>query len=127
GEALIAQMDADLAAAAAHRPARRIAVAEWGNGGHVPGNDGLFGALLAAAGAESISRGEGYYDLEALLAGKPDALIYSDSYRGLASLRDDEDRHPALRLPHIYYSSFYGCGVPQLAAVALKLQTDLKA
>lgn len=127
GETLIAQMDADLASAAAQRPPRPVRVAEWGNGGYVPGNGGLFGALLVAAGAQSISRGDSYYDVEALLAGKPDALIYSDTYRGLASLRDDQDRHPALTLPHIYYSSFYSCGVPQLGAVALKLERDLKA
>jgi len=128
GEALIATMDADLARAAAHRPAKPIRVAEWGNGGYVPGGGGLFGALLRVAGATSIAGGDGYYDVEALVAEKPEALLYSDTYRGLASLRDDQDRHPALsgRLPHIYYSSFYGCGVPQLAGAALKLETDLR-
>jgi iron complex transport system substrate-binding protein len=126
GEALIATMDADLARAAAHRPATPIRVAEWGNGGYVPGGASLFGALLRAAGAQSI--GGGYYDVEALVAEKPEALLYSDTYRGLPSLRDDQDRHPALggRLAHIYYSSFYGCGVPQLAGAALKLETDLR-
>lgn len=127
GEALIAQMDADLAMAAAHRPARSIRVAEWGTGGYVPGGGGLFGTLLRTAGAQSIAASDGYYDVEALVAGKPEALIYSDTYRGLASLRDGQDSHPALtgRLPHVYYSSFYGCGVPQLAATALQLQRDL--
>lgn len=126
GEALIAQMDADLAEAAAHRPAKPVRVAEWGNGGQVPGGAGLFGALLQAAGAQSI--GGGYYDVEALVAQKPQALLYSDTYRGLPSLRDDQDRHPALRgrLAHVYYSSFYGCGVPQLAGAALKLESDLR-
>jgi iron complex transport system substrate-binding protein len=128
GEALIARMDADLRQAAAHRPARPVRVAEWGTGGYVPGGAGLFGALLRAAGATSIAGGDGYYDVEALVAQKPEALIYSDTYRGLPSLRDDQDRHPALsgRLPHIYYSSFYGCGVPQLAGAALQLETDLR-
>ncbi|MBV9548172.1 MAG: ABC transporter substrate-binding protein [Alphaproteobacteria bacterium] len=126
GEALIRQMDADLRAAAAHRPLKPFRVAEWGNGGQVPGGAGLFGALLRAAGAESI--GGGTYDVEALAAARPQALLYSDSYRGLHSLRDNQDDHPALtgRLPHIYYSSFYGCGVPQLAGVALQLQRDLR-
>jgi iron complex transport system substrate-binding protein len=127
GEELLARMDTDLAAAAAHRPARPIRVAEWGNGGHVPGGGGLFGTLLKTVGAQSIAASDGYYDVEALVAGKPEALIYSDTYRGLASLRDDQDRHPALtgRLPHVYYASFYDCGVPQLAASALALQADL--
>ena len=127
GEQLITRMDADLREARAHRPARPFRVAEWGNGGHVPGGGGLFGALLQVAGAESIAGGDGY-DVEALVAQRPEALLYSDSYRGLPSLRADQDEHPALtgRLAHIYYSSFYGCGVPQLAAAALQLQTDLR-
>jgi iron complex transport system substrate-binding protein len=124
GEALIARMDADLAEAAAQRPARPARVAEWGNGGHVPGGSGLFGALLTQAGARSIAGGDGY-DVETLLAEKPDALIFSDTYRGLASLRDEQDAHPALKLPRIYYSSYYSCGVPQLGATALKLERDL--
>jgi len=125
GEALIAQMDADLREVAAHRPAKAVRVAEWGNGGQVPGGTGLFGTLLRTAGAQSI--GGGYFDVEALVASRPQALLYSDVYRGLPSLRADQDNHPALtgRLPHIYYSSFYGCGVPQLAASALQLQRDL--
>jgi len=126
GEQLLARMDADLATAAAHRPARPIRVAEWGNGGQVPGGGGLFGTLLQTAGAQSI--GGGYYDVEALAAQKPEALIYSDTYRGLPSLRADQDEHPALtgRLPHVWYSSFYGCGVPQLAGAAVRLQRDLQ-
>jgi iron complex transport system substrate-binding protein len=125
GEQLIVQMDADLREAAAHRPANPIRVAEWGNGGQVPGGAGLFGVLLQTAGAQSIMGGT--YDVEALVAARPQALLYSDAYRGLPSLRADQDNHPALsrRLPHIYYSSFYGCGVPQLAAAALQLQRDL--
>ena len=128
GEVLIAQMDADLREAVAHRPAKPVRIAEWGNGGHVPGGGGLFGALLRTAGAQSIAAAGGYYDVEALVAGRPQVLIYSDTYRGLPSLRADQDTHPALtgRLPHIYYSSFYGCGVPQLAAAALQLQRDLQ-
>jgi iron complex transport system substrate-binding protein len=127
GEALLTQMDADLRYAVAHRPARPIRVAEWGNGGYVPGGGGLFGTLLQTAGAQSIAASDGYYDVEALVAGRPEALIYSDTYRGLASLRDGQDSHPALTgwLPHVYYTSFYSCGVPQLAAAARALQADL--
>lgn len=126
GEALVARMDADLREAAAHRRAIPVRVAEWGNGGQVPGGGGLFGVLLQTAGAQSIAAGN--YDVEALVAERPQALIFSDTYRGLASLRAAQDTHPALtgRLPHVYYSSFYGCGVPQLAAAALQLQRDLQ-
>jgi iron complex transport system substrate-binding protein len=127
GEILLAHMDEDLRALAKARPATPIRVAQWGNGGYVPGQSGLFGAMLTVMGAQSITAGDGFYDLEGLLAGKPDALIFSDTYAGMASLRADQDTHTALaqRYPRISYSSFYGCGVPQLAAAARKLQADL--
>ena len=126
-EILLAHMDEDLQALAKARPATPIRVAQWGNGGYVPGQSGLFGVMLTAMGAQSITAGDGFYDLEGLLAGKPDALIFSDTYAGMATLRTDQDSHPALtrRYPRMSYSSFYGCGVPQLAAAARKLQTDL--
>jgi iron complex transport system substrate-binding protein len=127
GEVLVAQMNEDLRAAARMKPAKPIRVAQWGNGGYVPGNNGLFGAMLAAIGAVSISSGDGFYDVEALVAGKPEALIFSDTYAGLATLRADQDDHPALqaRLPRLSYSSFYECGVPQLAGSLRKLQAGL--
>jgi iron complex transport system substrate-binding protein len=127
GEQLIAQMDKDLRQVALHRPARPIRVAEWGNGGYVPGANGLFGAMLKSLGAQSISQSDGYYDVEALLAAKPEVLVYSDSYAGMPSLRDDQDSHPALtaRFPRVSYSPIYGCGLPQTATVTRQLQTAL--
>jgi iron complex transport system substrate-binding protein len=130
GEALIAQMDADLKVVAARRPARMIRVAEWGNGGYVPGANGLFGAMLTAAGATSIETGAmGYYDVEALLAANPEKLVYGDTYRGMASLRADQDNHPALmkryRDRSVRYASLYGCGVPQSGRVTRELQAAL--
>ena len=128
GEVLIAQMDEDLRAAARAKPAKPIRVAQWGNGGYLPGNSGVFGAMLGAIGAVSIADGSGFYDVEALLGGQPEALIFSDTYAGLPTLRADQDEHPALkqRFPRLSYSSFYECGVPQLAASALRLQSDLR-
>jgi iron complex transport system substrate-binding protein len=125
GEVLIALMDEDLRAMARQKPAKPIRIVQWGNGGHVPGNSGVFGAMLGAIGAVSIA--DGFYDLETLIASRPEALITSDTYAGLASLRDEQDRHPALKakLPLLSYSSFYECGVPQLAASARKLQAGL--
>ena len=127
GEVLIAHMDEDLRVLARQKPARPFRTAQWGNGGYVPGNKGVFGAMLGAIGATSIGDGSSFFDIEALIAGKPEALIYSDTYAGLATLRDDQDEHPALkaRLPRLSYSSFYECGVPQLAASARKLQDGL--
>ncbi len=130
GEALIAQMDADLRVVAAHRPKRILTVAGWGGGGYVPGTGGLFDAMLTAAGARNIERGPfGYYDVETLIARNPDALVYGDSYGGSASLRDDQNLHPALMRRYagrrVSYNSLYGCGVPQTARVTRQLQDAL--
>lgn len=131
GEALIARMDAQLRDLAAHRPARPVTVAEWGGGGYVPGKGGLFDALLTAAGARNVEHGSfGYYDVESLIAANPDALVYGDTYAGTASLRADQDMHPALMQRYagrrISYAALYGCGVPESADVAKQLQDALR-
>ncbi len=132
GEALIAKMDADLREMAALRPKRPLTVAGWGGGGYVPGSGGLFDAMLAKVGARNVERGAfGYYDVETLLAKNPDALVYGDNYSGTASLRDDQNLHPALLKRYagrrISYDSLYGCGVPQTALAAKRLQASLLA
>lgn len=132
GEQLIARMETDLAAIAANKPAKPIRVAEWGNGGYVPGAGGLFSTMLKHAGAMSIeSRSMGFYDVEALIAAKPDLLIYGDTYRGMATLRADQDNHPALMKRfdgrRIRYASLYGCGVPMTARITRRLQADMIA
>ena len=131
GEALIARMDADLRILAAHRPKHILTVAGWGGGGYVPGKGGLFDTVLTAAGARNIERGSfGYYDVEALIAANPDALVYGDTYSGTTSLRADQNLHPALLKRYagrrINYASLYGCGVPQSARMALDLQDALR-
>jgi iron complex transport system substrate-binding protein len=129
GEALIAKMDATLRDVAAHRPAKPLTVAEWGGGGFVPGTGGLFDTLLTTAGARNVERGGfAYYDVETLLAKQPDALVYGDTYADTASLRADQDLHPALLKRYadrrITYPALY-CGVPQSAQVARRLQNAL--
>ena len=129
GEALIAQMDATLRDVAAHRPAKPLIVAEWGGGGFVPGTGGLFDTLLTTAGARNVERGGfAYYDVETLLAKQPDALVYGETYADTASLRADQDLHPALLKRYadrrITYPALY-CGVPQSAQVARRLQNAL--
>jgi iron complex transport system substrate-binding protein len=131
GEALIARMDAELRDLAAHRPGKVVTVADWGGGGYVSGTGGLFDAMLTAAGARNAERGSfGYYDVESLIAANPDALVYGDTYSGTTSLRADQDLHPALMRRYagrrVTYASLYGCGVPQSAAVALRLQAALR-
>ena len=130
GEALIAQMDAQLRAVAARRPAHMLTVAGWGTGGYVPGRGGLFDTMLTAAGARNVERGAfGYYDVESLIAAGPDALVYGDTYSGTTSLRADQDIHPALLKRYsgrrITYTALYGCGVPQSAAITRQLQDAL--
>ncbi|HVW73178.1 MAG TPA: ABC transporter substrate-binding protein [Rhizomicrobium sp.] len=131
GEALIAHMDAELRDLAAYRPARPPTVAEWGGGGYVPGKGGLFDALLTAAGARNVEQaGFGYYDVESLIAANPDVLVYGDLYEGTASLRTDQDLHPALMRRYagrrITYASLYGCGIPESADAARQLQDALR-
>jgi iron complex transport system substrate-binding protein len=130
GESLIAGMDAQLRDLAAHRPGKVPTIAGWGTGGYVPGTGGLFDAMLTAAGARNVERGAfGYYDVESLIAANPDALVYGDTYSGTASLRNDQDLHPALLKRYsgrrITYAALYGCGVPQSAAIARQLQDAL--
>jgi iron complex transport system substrate-binding protein len=130
GEELIAGMDGDLAALAAHRPSKPLTVAAWGTGGYVPGTGGLFDAMLTAAGARNVERGAfGYYDVESLIAANPDVLVYGDTYGGTTSLRTDQDQHPALLKRYVgkrvTYSALYGCGVPQSAHIARQLQDAL--
>ena len=130
GETLIARMDADLRDVAAHRPQTALTVAGWGGGGYVPGTGGLFDAMLTAAGARNMVRGSfAYYDVEALIAANPDALVYGDTYGGTASLRADQDLHPALLKRYagrrIRYASLYGCGVLESGRVTRSLQDAL--
>lgn len=130
GEQLIARMDSDLAILAAKRPGKPIRIARWGNGGYVPGASGLFGAMLREAGAVSIESGTmGYYDVEALVAAQPDLLVYGDTYRGMATLRADQDNHPALMKHYagrrISFASLYGCGAPVIARITRQLQADM--
>jgi iron complex transport system substrate-binding protein len=132
GEALIAQMDAELRNVAAHRPKRVLTIAGWGGGGYMPGTGGLFDAMLTAAGARNVERGAfGYYDVESLIAANPDALVYGDTYSGTTSLRVDQDLHPALLKRYagrrVTYASLYGCGVPETAKVTREFQTALQA
>jgi iron complex transport system substrate-binding protein len=129
GEALIARMDATLRELEARKPASAPTVMEWGGGGYVPGKGGLFDTVVTAAGGRVVGQG-GYYDVESLIAAKPDALVYGDSYAGTTSLRADQDLHPALMKSYtrkrISFRSLYGCGVPEAADAARQLQDALR-
>jgi len=129
GEALIARMNTTLRDLEKHKPAKALTLAEWGTGGLVPGRGGLFDTIVTAAGGRNLAKG-GYYDVESLIAAHPDALVYGDTYEGTASLRSDQDLHPALMKRYagkrISYRSLYGCGVPETADAARQLQDELR-
>ena len=130
-EALIARMDESLRQLSAGAPKQVIRVAGWGGGGHVPGRHTLFNSVLAAAGGTNIAGDDGgYYDVESLIAAKPDILAYGDDYIDTPSLRMDQDAHPLLlklfagrRI--VYPSAFYGCGLPQSAEAAAALRATM--
>jgi iron complex transport system substrate-binding protein len=130
-EALIQNMDESLRQLAAAAPKHAIRVAGWGGGGFVPGRQDLFNAVLSAAGGINIAGDDGgYYDVESLIAAKPDVLAYGDDYIDTPSLRGDQDDHPLLlklfagrRIT--YPAALYGCGLPQSADAAAALRVTL--
>jgi iron complex transport system substrate-binding protein len=128
-ESLIAQMDATLKDAAAHRPATPSKVIGWGGGGFLPGKQSLFDAVLAASGARNIAARD-YADVEGLVAARPDVLAYGDDYIDAPSLRDNQNDHPLLLkfFAHrrvVYPSALLDCGVPQTAEAVRTLQSAL--
>ncbi len=129
-EQLIAHMDATLRQLADAKPKQVIRVVGWGGGGFVPGGDTLFNALLKEAGGRNIAAHDSYYDVERLIAAKPDIIAYADDYIDTPSLRRDQDDHPLLlklfadrRI--IYPAAYFGCGVPESANAALKLRDQM--
>ena len=132
-EILLARMDASIRQLAAAAPRRPIRVAGWGGGGFVPGRGGLFDTILNAAGGININAGgTGYYDVESLIAARPDILAYGDDYIETPSLRRDQNDHPLLlklfgQRRIIYPSALFGCGVPESVNAAAALRAQLLA
>ena len=131
-EALIARMDQSLRELAASKPQRPIRVMGWGGGGFVPGRSTLFNAVLQAAGGVDIAAEDGYYDVEGLIAAKPDVLAYGDDYIDTPSLRMDQNAHPLLLKLYgnrriVYPAAYLNCGVPESATAAMALRRQLLA
>jgi iron complex transport system substrate-binding protein len=131
-EALIARMDQALRDLAAIRPNHAVRVMGWGGGGYVPGRLTLFNAVLEAAGGVNIAANDGYYDVEGLIAARPDVLAYGDDYIDTPSLRVDQNAHPVLlklfggrRI--VYPAALFNCGVPQSALAAKQLREQLQS
>jgi iron complex transport system substrate-binding protein len=134
GEALIAEMDAALAELARTKPARRIVVAGWTTSGTVPARGTLFDSILTAAGGENVANLAGVdplygqftaFDLEQVVALKPDILAYGDSRVGRPDLSGEQLRHPVVRRLFAgrqiaYPETLYSCGLPQSATIAAR-------
>jgi iron complex transport system substrate-binding protein len=130
-EALIRRMDANLAELAASAPQRPITVAAWDGSGDVPGKGTLFDAILTAAGAVNIAASGnfrfGSFDIEQLVAMRPDILAYGDSLNRTPGLRRETLRHPLIQKIYAdrqvtFPETLYNCGLPQSADAAKALR-----
>ncbi len=131
-DGLIAKMESTLRGLAATRPKHPIRVMGWGGGGFVPGRESLFNAVLTAAGGVDIAGRDGYFDVESLIAARPDVLLYGDDYIDTPSLRMDQNAHPVLLKLYrnrriVYPAALFNCGVPQSADAAKQLRVQLEA
>lgn len=133
-EALIRRMDATLAELAATTPGRRIAVAAWDASGDVPGTNTLFNVILTAAGAVNVAAAMnvrfGSFDMEQLIAARPDILAYGDSLADAPGLRREALRHPLIQKLYAnrqiaYPETPYNCGLPQSAESAKALRAAM--
>jgi iron complex transport system substrate-binding protein len=134
GEALIAEMDAALADLARTKPSRQIVVAGWTTSGIVPAKGTLFDSIVTAAGGENVANLIGSkplygqytaFDLEQVVALRPDILAYGDSRVGRADLSGEQLRHPIVRRLFAgrqiaYPETLYSCGLPQSATIAAR-------
>jgi len=101
GEALLAAMDARLAAAATRRPAAPPRALIWEPRGYTAGATSLGQAVLEAAGFANAAPGGQRRGLESLLADPPDLLVVP-SRPAFPSLATDLLDHPALHgLPRV--------------------------
>jgi iron complex transport system substrate-binding protein len=135
GEALIAKMDSTLRELAASRPRQAIRVAAWGEGGSLPGKGTLFDAILSAAGGVNIAatlEGGAYtsFDMEQLLAARPDVLAYSSDLTDTPGRNTEVAQHPLIRKLYAgrtitYPGALYSCGVVESADAAAALRVSL--
>jgi iron complex transport system substrate-binding protein len=119
----------DLAA----RPSPRRRVVVW-SGSAVPGKGTLTNAIIEAAGAVNIAAAPGptyaSFDVEQVLAARPQALLYGGAAK--ASLRSEEGQHRLTRRLYrdrriVFDETVYTCGLPQSAEAAVDLRRALDA
>jgi iron complex transport system substrate-binding protein len=135
GEALLSQMDANLAMTAALRPVTPVRAIGWsGAAEDVPGGDTLFNTILITAGAVNLAArpaGRSGFDLEQVLRARPQLLLRGTSNTQDHDLRSAVAEHPVLnQLPGVtvveYPEGAWACGVPAAAEHALRLAQLLR-
>jgi iron complex transport system substrate-binding protein len=141
GESLIAHMDATLAQLAATAPKKRIVVAGWDGAGNIPAKGTLFDAILTAAGGTNVAADIGTnmvygrytaFDIEQLVAMRPDLLAFGRWRVGQLDLASEQLQHPLVRRLYagreiVYPETLYGCGLPQSADAARDLRQAMLA
>jgi iron complex transport system substrate-binding protein len=135
GDELLRRMDATLHQLSATRPRQVIRIAAWDGSGYVPGKGSLFDAILTAAGGTNIASstqgaGSGSFDIEQLLAARPDILAYGSDSGAILGRRMDADQHPLILKLYAsrrvtYPEALYSCGVPQSADAARALRAAM--
>jgi iron complex transport system substrate-binding protein len=134
-EAMIAAMNATLRELAASRPSRPVTVAAWTGSGSVPGRGTLTDEIIRVAGGINIAAAlpdsrHGSFDVEQLLAARPDAILKGENSWNRASLNASRAAHPVIqrlyRGRRITFSDpLYTCGLPQTANAARDLRRAL--
>jgi iron complex transport system substrate-binding protein len=137
-EAMIARMDATLRELAATRPARIVTVAAWSGSGAVPGRGTLTDEIIRIAGGSNVAAKlpdarYGSFDIEELLAARPEAILQGvDSWNRASSLNASRAAHPVVRQLYkgrriTFPDALYTCGLPQTAEAARDLRRALLA
>jgi iron complex transport system substrate-binding protein len=136
GEALIAQMDRDLAELA-RDPGPRLRVAAWDGAGFNAREGSLYDAVLKAAGAQNVANeppasGYGKPDVEVLMLTAPAMLVKGEGLGRKPGLRDNRERHPVIRRywdgarTMTIRQGYYVCGTPLVGRAALRLRDELR-
>ncbi|MCW1381571.1 ABC transporter substrate-binding protein [Novosphingobium sp. KCTC 2891] len=131
GEALVARIDAALAAAAPPAGSAPVPAVVWQSGGIVPGQGTLVSDLLRHTGFTNFSalRGMNQADrlpLERMLADPPRVILFASASEGAQGEEDRSLSHPALaaltgtaRAP--FAPSLLYCGGPTIIRAAARL------
>lgn len=137
GEAMIAEMDRDLADLA-RDPGPPLRVVAWDGGGFSASKGSLYNAVLEAAGAVNIANEPPVSrynrpDTEVLLVAAPTLLVKGAGVRPEYGMRENIERHPLVRrywdgartvaIPPAYYT----CGTPKITKAAIRLRAELRA